>query len=383
MMQTEETTRGDGHPVGGLRRLQEAARAHPVPVRRRAVRGAGGARVGGTERAVALLAGPDLPVLHGDDLCGHRHLRPHDRRGGVLRCRAPHPSVLQRHGGGRRLDERGVVHQPGRRPVPARLHRVRRAGGWARVRPGLERRLLPGGAARRALPAAHGALHGARLLPATLWRTLAAPAGGAGSGAVFLHLRGGADLRHRPDRFAPDGRAVRDRHPARAGRGAALLVPGRHARDHLDAGGAVRDPAAGVPHPRLVARVQAAGQPAGAAGLRRAAAQDHRAGKGADRLAGGEAGAGRIRAARGEVPRLAGRSRNFVATRARRRAGTHPPVEGAERRLGAHRGRASRAAGAAARRRCRARAMDPRHAGEPAARQATGRPGAARAPVRR
>ena len=33
----------------------------------------------------------------------------------------PHPADVQRHGHRRRLDERGLVHQPGRRPVPAGL----------------------------------------------------------------------------------------------------------------------------------------------------------------------------------------------------------------------------------------------------------------------
>jgi cation/acetate symporter len=49
-------------------------------------------------------------------------------------------------------------------------------------------------------------------LPGALWRALAALHCGAGGGAVLVHLRGGADLRRGPDRFAPDRGAVRDRH---------------------------------------------------------------------------------------------------------------------------------------------------------------------------
>ena len=77
--------------------------------------------------------GPDLHVLHGDDVRRHRHLRPHHRPRGVLRRRPPHPADVQRHGHRGRLDERGLLHQPGRRPVPAGL---RRHGGAGR-RPGL------------------------------------------------------------------------------------------------------------------------------------------------------------------------------------------------------------------------------------------------------
>ena len=53
------------------------------------------------------------------------------------------------------------------------------------------------------------------------------------------------------------GRAVRDRHLRRAGRRAAVLVSGRHARHHLDPGGAVRDPDAAFLMPGALAVVQA------------------------------------------------------------------------------------------------------------------------------
>ena len=146
-----------------------------------------------------------------------------------------------------------------------------RPAGRAGLCAGMDRRLLPGGAAGRALPAPPGPVHGAGLFRRALRRPLAPADRRAGGHAVLLHVRGRADLRHRPDRLAPDRRAVRDRHPAGAGRRAAVLVPGRHAGDHLDPGGAVRDPAARLPDPGVLAGLQAAGQPAGAAGLWQAA----------------------------------------------------------------------------------------------------------------
>jgi cation/acetate symporter len=59
---------------------------------------------------------------------------------------------------------------------------------------------------------------------------------------VLLRVRGGADLRRGPDHHPPVGPGVRGRHLRRPGRHPGVLVPGRHARRHLDAGGAVHHP---------------------------------------------------------------------------------------------------------------------------------------------
>ncbi len=59
---------------------------------------------------------------------------------------------------------------------------------------------------------------------------------------VLVHLRGGADLRRRPDHDAADRRVVRARHLPGTGRHPGVLVPRRDARGDLDAGGAVHHP---------------------------------------------------------------------------------------------------------------------------------------------
>ena len=59
---------------------------------------------------------------------------------------------------------------------------------------------------------------------------------------VLVHLRGGADLRRGPDHHAAGRRRVRARHLPGPGRHPGVLVPGRHARGHVDAGGAVHHP---------------------------------------------------------------------------------------------------------------------------------------------
>ena len=66
---------------------------------------------------------------------------------------------------------------------------------------------------------------------------------------VLVHLRGGADLRRGPDHGAAVGAGLRDRDLRRPGRHPGLLVPRRHARGHLDAGGAVHHPDHRLPDP--------------------------------------------------------------------------------------------------------------------------------------
>jgi cation/acetate symporter len=92
----------------------------------------------------------------------------HVERVRVLRGGAAGAGPVQRHGDGGRLDLGGQLHQPGRHAVPARLRRPR-------LRDGLDRRLLPGGAADRALPAQVRAVHDARFPGRALRRRRPAP----------------------------------------------------------------------------------------------------------------------------------------------------------------------------------------------------------------
>ena len=176
-----------------------------------------------------------LPARHRGAVCRHRHHEPHHRRGRVLRGRPARARGLQRHGHRRRLDERGVVHRHGRHAVP---HRLRRPG----LHHGLDRRLLPGGAVPGAVPAQVRAVHDPRLPGCALRGQPAALHRHRRRDPVLVHLRGGADLRRRPDHHAAVGPGLRDRHLRRPGRHPGVLVPRRHARRHLDAGGAVHHP---------------------------------------------------------------------------------------------------------------------------------------------
>ena len=145
------------------------------------------------------------------------------------------PAHLQRHGHRRRLDERGLVHRDGRHAVP---HRLRRPG----LHHGLDRRLLPGGVSAGAVPAQVRAVHDSRLPRCALRGQPAALHRHRRRDPVLVHLRGGADLRRGPDHHAPVRPGVRGRDLRRPGRHPGVLVPRRHARRHLDAGGAVHHP---------------------------------------------------------------------------------------------------------------------------------------------
>ena len=80
-----------------------------------------------------------------------------------------------------------------------------------RLRDGLDRRLLPGRAVPRAVPAQVRPVHDSRLPRRALRRPH--PAGGRHlrRDPVLVHLRGGADLRRGPHHDAPDRRPVRVR----------------------------------------------------------------------------------------------------------------------------------------------------------------------------
>ena len=62
-----------------------------------------------------------LPRHHGAGLRRHRPDVPNDGPGRILRGRAASAGGVQRHGGRRRLDERGLFHRPGRHALCVRL----------------------------------------------------------------------------------------------------------------------------------------------------------------------------------------------------------------------------------------------------------------------
>jgi hypothetical protein len=74
---------------------------------------------------------------------------------------------------------------------------------------------------------------------------------------LLLHVRRGADLRRRPHHGSPLRHRLPLRRLRRPGRHSRVLVPGRHARRHLDPGGAVHHPHHRVPHSRGLAGRQA------------------------------------------------------------------------------------------------------------------------------
>ena len=173
-----------------------------------------------------------LPVRHRRPVRRHRHHEPDRGHRRVLRGGPARAGVLQRHGDRRRLDERGLVHRDGRHAVPDRVQRPR-------VRDGLDRRLLPGGAVPRALPAQVRPVHDPRLPRRALRRQRRAVRRRLLRDPVLVHLRGGADLRRRPRHDAPHRRRVRARDLPRPRRHSGVQLPRRHARGDVDAGGAV------------------------------------------------------------------------------------------------------------------------------------------------
>ena len=220
--------------------------------------------------AVAAVDRLHLPDGDRRPVRGHRHHEPHLRRGRVLRRRPARAGVVQRHGDRRGLDERGVVHRHGRHAVPDGLRR-------ARVRDGLDRRLLPGRAVPRAVPAQVRPVHDSGLSRRALRRPHPARRRHLRRDPVLVHLRGRADLRRRPHHHPPDRRLVRARHFPGPGRHPGVLVPGRHARGDLDAGGAVHHPDHRLHDPGGLAVGEADRHPDPADRLRQAAREGHRA----------------------------------------------------------------------------------------------------------
>ena len=215
-----------------------------------------------------------VPVRHHRAVRRHRHHEPHGRRRGILRGRPARTCVLQRHGDGRGLDERGVVHRHGGYLVPVRLRRPC-------IRDGLDGRLCAGGAVPRTVPAQVRPVHDSRLPRRALRRQHRAQRGHLRRDPVLIHLRGGADLRRRADHQPLYGLRVRDRCVRRPGRHSRLLVPRRDARGDLDPGGAVHHPDHRLPDAGGLAVDEAYRQPDPADCLRSGAAEGDREGKGA------------------------------------------------------------------------------------------------------
>ncbi len=215
----------------------------------------------GLPRAVDRLR---LPAGDGRPLRRHRRHEPHLRRRRVLRRRPAGAGAVQRHGDGRGLDERRVVHRHGGNALPDRLRRTR-------VRHGLDRRLLPGRAVPGAVPAQVRAVHDPGLPRRALRRPHPADGRHLRRDPVLVHLRGGADLRRRAHHDAADRRTVRDRHFPRTRRHSGVLVPGRDARGDVDAGRAVHHPDHRLHDPGDLAVGEADRHPGAAARLRQAA----------------------------------------------------------------------------------------------------------------
>ena len=107
---------------------------------------------------------------------------------------------------------------------------------------GLDRRLLPGGAVPRALPAQVRPVHHSRLPRRALRRQHRAHHRHHLRDHLLVRLRRGADLRRRPDHQPVHRPGVRRRRVRRPRRHPGVLDAGRHEGGDLDAGGAVHHP---------------------------------------------------------------------------------------------------------------------------------------------
>ncbi len=179
---------------------------------------------------------------HRDGVRRHRRVWPHVRFRRVLRGRPAHTAHVQRHGGRRRLDERGLVRSAcsGALYLQGFSGTSGRPAGWPTCS-GWTGRVLSGGDADCTAPAGHGAVHRARFFPCALWRALAAHHCSAGGGAVLAlptWWRRSTACGLIASRLT--GVQFEIGIMLRPGWRAAVLVPGRHACHHLDAGGAVR-----------------------------------------------------------------------------------------------------------------------------------------------
>src|SRR5450830_422868 len=192
----------------------------------------------GAGRHAALVDRLSVHDRHHHPVRHHRRHQPHLERDGILCGGAQGASHVQWHGHGRRLDLGSQLHQPGRWLVPERFR-------WPGLHHGLDRRLLPGGPADRALSAQVRPVHNTRLPGGPLrqrCRRARRTRAGGGRGRHhhrFIHVCGGADLRCGPDRFAVYGRGLFGRYFPGTGQHPGLFFPRRHACHHVDAGSAI------------------------------------------------------------------------------------------------------------------------------------------------
>ena len=177
-----------------------------------------------------------LPARHDRPVRRHRRHEPDVGRRRVLRRRAARSRAVQRHGDRRRLDERRVVHRHGRHAVPHRASAASRSS-WAGPAATCLVALFLAPYLRKfgqfTIPDFLGARYGGNIprvvgiFAAILCSFTYVVAQIYGVGLITTRLTG-VDVRAR---HLPGPR----RHPG-------LLVPGRHARGDVDAGGAVHHP---------------------------------------------------------------------------------------------------------------------------------------------
>ena len=133
------------------------------------------------------------------------------------------------------------------------LARLRRPG----LGHGLDRRLLPGRAVSRPLPAQVRPVHHSRFpRPSATAATSSAPSASFRR-SLLVRLRRRADLRRRPDHQPVHRARVRHRRVRRPGRHTGLLDAGRHEGGDLDAGRAVHHSDHRLPDPGGLAGHQA------------------------------------------------------------------------------------------------------------------------------
>jgi hypothetical protein len=111
-----------------------------------------------------------------------------------------------------------------------------------RLRHGLDRRLLPGGAVARALPAQVRPVHDSGLPRRPLTAATSRASSACSRHHLLVHLRDRADLRRRHHHQPLHRPGVRRRRVRRPGRHPGVLLPRRHEGGDLDAGGPVHHP---------------------------------------------------------------------------------------------------------------------------------------------
>ena len=152
-----------------------------------------------------------------------RHHVPHLRSRGVLRGGPAGSRHLQRDGDCGGLDVGRVVYRGCRHPLPVRLQR-------ARVHPGVDGRICPGGLPARTVLAEIRTLHDSGFPGRPVWQQHGARGRRYLRGIVFVHLPGCTDLRGGDHHHPHDRDFLRTRNFRRAGQHAGLLVSWRHAR---------------------------------------------------------------------------------------------------------------------------------------------------------